>query len=1018
MRIRANVGNDPIVLKANINQSFDFLEILSIKLSQKDIYRKFTADYGVLIGRVVANGGFGIPNAKISIFLPVDEDESQEVKDLYPFKTPLDLNNQGKKYNLLPNKKVKKCHKAVGSFPSKRELLDNNILLEIHEKYYKYTTVTNSSGDYMLFGIPTGNQKIHMDVDLSDIGELSAKPIDFIEQGFDENMFSSKSEFKSGVDLKGLVQIQSRDVSTTINPFWGDSEENDISINRVDFELNQELTPTTFFIGSIFTDDIDKNINRYCSPEGDMGENCKLTTGTGKIEILRVKNELTNTVEYVNSEIKNKINENGVWAISLPCNLNRKITNEFGETVDSNNQNVGLPTSTKVRFRVSLDKSVTGIKKRSANYLIPNMYNRFSFDESTNLNDFFQMDYREIYTVSNYIPKIKKAKNNNGTDKYIGLKKIGVCESNNSIPFNRATFEYDSSFLFICFFYQFITLILKGVEEFVEFVMIDLGRIICSISNLLNANSRRACVCETCYQAQNRGKNKNDWKPIDGLCNNNNTITVFETNGWSDSSFSSFSGTSVDIKIGGVKIGEQLTYNDGTTTYFKNEICQKFACALKHGEDDSSTLQLNVDVYNGTNTQITIDFNSYVFNDCSDKCENCTVKFIEYTCRGVDYDDLDDWRDCKLSESVEEEGAINYSFYNDWLTGSLYAFNFDYKYKYKRNGSSYERFCDYECRSHNNSLDVGGEGDFIHRKNKCRDLRLIKDKKYNNGITTDGFLDNYIGYDDNIKYGYGTGLIVGRADKLYYLSNNYINSITEDVDFIFDEKDVLMFATTIVSLGSVDKCSLTSTKPYFIDRLPTTSYYDDIGVSTLYEASDCDGNGEINTDMTTKICQVGTEVLLSSFEMDYTNNKITDSSGDEFILSGTTTDLSVFVNSLNVFDKHTKVVDNSGKSKGIIILNRSEIDMRKHMCENFHVKSTPNVYNSTDFVTKLGGITLKEEEYGDSILDDTFWDECQNCDNQDIEYLRMHPYYVYFGLLKGKSSIDVFKNLYLNECDE
>ena len=48
----------------NVEQDFDFLEILSLKLRQEDVYSRFCADYGVVVGRVVANSGFGIPNAR------------------------------------------------------------------------------------------------------------------------------------------------------------------------------------------------------------------------------------------------------------------------------------------------------------------------------------------------------------------------------------------------------------------------------------------------------------------------------------------------------------------------------------------------------------------------------------------------------------------------------------------------------------------------------------------------------------------------------------------------------------------------------------------------------------------------------------------------------------------------------------------------------------------------------------------------------------------------------------------
>ena len=36
---------------------------------------------------------------------------------------------------------------------------------QVFEKYYKYTTKTNDSGDFMLFGVPTGNQTVFVDID-------------------------------------------------------------------------------------------------------------------------------------------------------------------------------------------------------------------------------------------------------------------------------------------------------------------------------------------------------------------------------------------------------------------------------------------------------------------------------------------------------------------------------------------------------------------------------------------------------------------------------------------------------------------------------------------------------------------------------------------------------------------------------------------------------------------------------------------------------------------------------------
>ena len=64
------------------------------------------------------------------------------------------------------------------------------------DRFWKYTTVTNTAGDYMLYGIPAGNQTLHMDVDLSDIGLLSQRPRDMIYKGYNINQFESPNKFK------------------------------------------------------------------------------------------------------------------------------------------------------------------------------------------------------------------------------------------------------------------------------------------------------------------------------------------------------------------------------------------------------------------------------------------------------------------------------------------------------------------------------------------------------------------------------------------------------------------------------------------------------------------------------------------------------------------------------------------------------------------------------------------------------------------------------------------------------
>ena len=68
-RILTNLGVDKKVT-VELKQDYDLLEILSLKFSQTQAYASFCSDYGVVCGRISINNGFGVPNARVSIFVP------------------------------------------------------------------------------------------------------------------------------------------------------------------------------------------------------------------------------------------------------------------------------------------------------------------------------------------------------------------------------------------------------------------------------------------------------------------------------------------------------------------------------------------------------------------------------------------------------------------------------------------------------------------------------------------------------------------------------------------------------------------------------------------------------------------------------------------------------------------------------------------------------------------------------------------------------------------------------------
>ena len=161
-RIRTDVGIDKSIT-VKMQKNIDLYEILSLKLSGEKVYKLQTSNYGVIVGRVLANDAFGIPNAKVSVFIESDGNDARDVEYIYPYSEVTSKDRNGIRYNILPDYNDDNCYRVVGTFPNKRLVLDDNTYLEIFDKYWKYTTVTNSSGDYMIFGLPTGSTQLHVE---------------------------------------------------------------------------------------------------------------------------------------------------------------------------------------------------------------------------------------------------------------------------------------------------------------------------------------------------------------------------------------------------------------------------------------------------------------------------------------------------------------------------------------------------------------------------------------------------------------------------------------------------------------------------------------------------------------------------------------------------------------------------------------------------------------------------------------------------------------------------------------
>ncbi|NJO63400.1 MAG: hypothetical protein HC836_35865 [Richelia sp. RM2_1_2] len=368
-RIRTTVGGNDKYLQVKLEQNTDFLEILSLQIDQNQAYQFFNSDYGVIVGRVLANNSIAVPNAKISVFIPITDADKEraDIFALYPYENPRDKNNDGKRYNLLPRVSKQstdgtfKPIQPFGSFPPKEEVVTNESYLEVYEKYYKFTTVTNNSGDYMIFGVPVGIQTVHLSVDITDIGKYSMTVGTMINQlGYSPNLFTdNETRIKEAVDLQDLPNIETQEIAVDVRPFWGDTENYEIGITRQDFRIRAVISAAFTVFGSAFTDAFRATWGQNDTESGDQDNemwrmnddavsNVSVATkriGTIVIDVYTIKSSISDAdAEAGNFDTKNDIVKldptlytsyirNGDFVLTIPCNRDKVVTNEFGQDI-------------------------------------------------------------------------------------------------------------------------------------------------------------------------------------------------------------------------------------------------------------------------------------------------------------------------------------------------------------------------------------------------------------------------------------------------------------------------------------------------------------------------------------------------------------------------------------------------------------------------------------------------------------------------------------------------------------
>lgn len=475
------------ILNVNLAQDVDFLEILSLKINQKDLYKLHTSNYGMLVGRVLANDSFGIPNCKVSIFIAIDDNDKKniEISNFYPYTNVNSTDDNGIRYNLLPDENTSdECYAVVGTFPNKRLMLDNDTVLEIFDKYWKYTTVTNECGDYFIASIPVGNCTVHIDFDISDIGILSQRPRDMIYKGYNITQFENANQFKQSTNLNNLSQLYSQNQVVYVYPFCGEDDLNNIAITRCDIQVQYKFEPTCVFLGSIITDTYSTAIGHNCKPFRTSGYNRSLIAGEGTIEMIRKTAEgLTEEFQIQGNRL---IDGDGVWCYQIPMNLDYVKMDEFGNIVPTDDPSKGIPTRTRVRFRLTMQESENdGISRHRAKYLIPNnptltnnknvvldktndktLEGYYEFGSATDDESYRDLFWNNVYSVKNYIPRLQVSKKASSQN-YTGIRTVNYSDAKNPAPFNKIRFRLTFAYRLSCIIATIVLLVIGFINKII-----------------------------------------------------------------------------------------------------------------------------------------------------------------------------------------------------------------------------------------------------------------------------------------------------------------------------------------------------------------------------------------------------------------------------------------------------------------------------------------------------------------------------------------------------------------------
>jgi hypothetical protein len=305
--------------------------------------------------------------------------------------------------------------------------------------------------------------------------------------------------------------------------------------------------------------------------------------------------------------------------------------------------------------------------------------------------DFHLFEWKQIYSIAHFIKKYKKGGNRFS---FIGIKNTDVSGETNLFPYNTAVYKFDILFVLMQFLVNFVKMLLK--------FLIILSALTISINIGGKLEIFGAKIWNFCSYITIR--------PFAWLGN------VFPKLSSQDPTCPAYQAPGGDVEARGFV----LPCEDNLYCVNMSDPCP--------GASVGCNIPIPTDVFDsgddccGCLTNATNTCSSTPVADPNkplDSAGDCKVSALcfgasvyvpdENNCEAMQT--IEDWACCVIYNLAENRNVIRRSFFDAWVVGTAYLFQFKYKKRAKNNGQTKEKFC-------GPGSDHGG-GNNYHKNDCC-----------------------------------------------------------------------------------------------------------------------------------------------------------------------------------------------------------------------------------------------------------------------------------------------------------